>query len=326
MHKLLITTALTAALAAATLATAHAQEKLYTGGETGDYYQYFGPPVAKLLNKALNPQFVDVTIATSPGTPATMDSLLDHPNSYGLAQGDNYATLSTDPKYTDHFKMLTIGIAQEAVMAVMNDATFNHSQGSWAAIAQHADRVHFIMPPQNSGPGRTFLQLQQLDPNGLSTAKNVTWAASMDDAIRQVAQENPGNAVTLMVQFANPKNARFQAIHGLGLHIEPVLTASMHDLKLPGGTPAYTFCSDVQVEEHTTINTACSPVLVITNAANKDLGVVSTMFASVTPHDFEPPQSAFAALWHKVKAASGKAWEDGVQAANKLAQKAADQM
>jgi hypothetical protein len=64
---------------------------LLTGGERGDY-QYFAPPLSKLLQKA----WADAPIAASPGAPASLAWVVGHPDSYALIQGDVLARALKD--------------------------------------------------------------------------------------------------------------------------------------------------------------------------------------------------------------------------------------
>ena len=212
-------------------ASAGDQDVVMTGGKTGDYYLYFGPPIVKLLEKA----WVDAPLRESQGTPDNMDWLVDHPLSYALLQGNVYADLSKTDKYAGKIKILRgSGIGNETVLAVMNDRIYSRSQGSWAAVAAHAKQVRIVTASEASGPGQTLHQLMQLDPNGLGKAEP-KFLSSMDAAINAVAD---GQAdVALMVQFANPQNPRFKLIAEKGLKIVPVLSASMKTLEIPGVGP-----------------------------------------------------------------------------------------
>ena len=107
-------------------AVAADQDVLMTGGKTGDYYLYFGPPIVKLLEKA----WVDAPLQESKGTPDSMDWLVEHPLSYALLQGNVYADLIKNDKYAGKIKILRgSGIGNETVLAVMNDKIFSRSQG-----------------------------------------------------------------------------------------------------------------------------------------------------------------------------------------------------
>ncbi len=297
---------------------AHAQDVLKTGGKTGDYYRYFGPPLVTVLDRA----WADVTIDTSNGTPDSMGYLLQHPHSYALAQGNVYAGLIKDPRYANQFKVLPAKIGDEAVLGIMSDHIYQRSRGSWEMLAHHAGQVRWAMAPQDSGPGFTFVELMQLDPEGLGKARQVSFYNSMDEALSAL---QTGQAdVSLIVQFGNPANPRFKQIAADHLHLVPVLMPQMKDLTLPDGQRAFTLCPNVPVSDSQEITTACSPILAITGATN-DNADLNTVFKSVKPEDFAPKEPAFAQLWRKLRSAavsaSSSAFDTASRAANDVADK-----
>ena len=290
---------------------------LLTGGSKGDYFLHFAPPVRKLLEKA----WVDAPIANSPGSPATMDWIKDHPNSYGFVQGNILAIRAQDPAVNASIRIIDgDSIGDEAVLAIMNDKIFQRSQGSWAATAKHAKQVRFVTASENSGPGATFKSLMALDPDNLGKA-NVVYKPDMDQAIAAVAD---GTAdVALMVQFANPENPRFEAIHASKLHIVPVLMPAMKNLLLPNNKRAYEVCENVNVGEESPIDTACTPIQLITGSANdnKDLARV---FGAVTKADFVPQESGFAKFWKSIKVTSTSVANSAFDKADALANAVAE--
>lgn len=295
---------------------------LMTGGSKGDYYLVFGPPVRALLSKA----WVDAPIVESDGTPASMDRLLTSQDSYALGQGNVVADLMRDPKYAGHIKTLpAASIGSEVVVAVMDDATYQRSQGSWAAVAAHARQVRFVTSSAASGPGRTFQELQTLDPNGLgkAAAGSVTFEPNMDIALNDVS-EGKAN-VALMVQFPNPSNPRFKFISDRKLHVVPVISGAMRGLKMPDGTSAFTLCSGAEVGGGVTVTTACSPIVLLTGAAN-DNPDLDKVFHSVTEDDFKPQESSFARLWKGLRRQGSAAWDTATSAADAAAAKLADKM
>lgn len=292
---------------------------LMTGGKAGDYYRFFAPPIVKVLEKA----WVDATIAESKGTPESMDYILTNQKSYMLGQGNVVAAKLKDPKYEGKLRILpTSGLGNEAILAVMNDKTFIRSSGSWGVVASHAKQVRFVTASERSGPGDTFKQLQALDPNGLGKA-DVRFMPSMDEAIKAVID---GTAdVALMVQFGNPENPRFQTINTAKLHFVPVINGSMKGIDIPGVGPAYTLCEGVEVAKGVALNTACTPILVLTGATN-DNPDLDKAFKSVTPTDFMPRDVGFAALWKKTRTLGANAWASAMTTADEVAAKAASKM
>ena len=291
---------------------------LLTGGERGDYYQYFAPPLSKLLQKA----WADAPIATSPGAPASLAWVVGHPDSYALIQGDVLARALKDAAVAGKIKVIrSSGIGNEAVFAIMNDKIFERSSGSWGAVARHAKQVRFATASRESGPGATMQALQALDPDNLGKA-NVTYYASMDAAIKAV--QDGEQDVALMVQFANPENPRFEAIKAAHLHFAPVLMPAMKSLTFPDGSPAYTLCENVQTGAGT-IDTACTPIQFVTGAAN-DNADLTRVFGAATEADFMPHQSGFARFWKSMKVATKNAASSAFDAADRLAKSVSDRM
>src|SRR3954454_13914128 len=118
-------TTLLAAAATALALPAYAQSPLcngdcfLTGGQAGDYYQYFAPPIQALFPKA----WVDVPTAESPGSLASIEWVATHPHSYFFAQGDIVALIAQDqPDLSSKVKIIRgSDIGNEAVLAIMND-------------------------------------------------------------------------------------------------------------------------------------------------------------------------------------------------------------
>lgn len=303
-----------AVLGTASPAPAADQDVVMTGGKTGDYYLYFGPPISKLLERA----WVDAPVRDSKGTPDNMNWLLEHPLSYALLQGNVYAELIKEEKYAGKIQILRgTGIGSEAVLAVMSPKIYARSGGSWGAIAAHAKQVRIVTGSEASGPGQTLRQLMRLDPTGLGLAEP-KFLDSIDAAIAAVAD---GQAdVALIVQFANPQNPRFKLITEKGLKFAPVLSASMKGLEIPGVGPAFTLCEGAQVAPDVKLNTACTPILVATGASNENADL-KRVFAAVTEADFTPPEPTFARLWRSVLAKGGAAWDTAVTKASELAGK-----
>lgn len=300
-------------------AGAKAEDVLMTGGERGDYYQYFALPLQKILAKA----WVDAPIQTSAGTPENLDYVLAHQTSYALVQGNVYAELAKDPKYAGRFKELSSAIGNEAVLAIVGQKTFERSKGSFTAIANHAASVRFALAPANSGPGFTFKELQTLDPEGLGKASRIDIFPSLDAAIEAVGKGE--DDVTIVVQFANPDNARFKKISKLGLHFIGIVLPAMRSLMLPSGKNAFNFCPDLDIGAGEMVSTACSPILAVTGADNKNADL-ATVFASVVAADFAPSDSGFAKFWKKMKTAGKVGWDAAASKAEELAKKASDSM
>jgi len=319
-------TTLLAAAATALALPAYAQSPLcngdcfLTGGQAGDYYQYFAPPIQALFPKA----WVDVPTAESPGSLASIEWVATHPHSYFFAQGDIVALIAQDqPDLSSKVKIIRgSDIGNEAVLAIMNDRIWERSQGSWAAIAQHARQVRFVTAAEKSGPGTTMRALMKLDPAGLGQAR-VTYAASMDAAIDAVADGSQD--VALMVQFANPENGRFQKVNNAHLHFAPVIMGKMRDLKLPDGRPAYDLCADLDVGAAKPLTTACTPIQFGTGAAN-DNPDLARVFGAAPKEAFAPRQTGFMSFWRKMQVKGRAAWDSVASATDRAAEEIGKRM
>lgn len=289
---------------------------LLTGGEKGDYFRFFAPPIVALLERA----WVDAPIAKSPGTPASLDWLTAHPTSYALAQGDIFALTAKTDQGAKFRVVRGTGIGNEAVLAIASARIYARSQGSWGAIANHAKQVRFITGASDSGPAATFRSLQALDPANLGKG-TIAYAADLDAAI-QAVKDNRAD-VAFMVQFGNADNPRFKAIQEAGLKVVPVLAGAMKGLKMPDGSPAYTLCEGVNVGAEKPLITACTPIQLVTGAANDnaDLGRV---FAAVTEADFTPKDTGFARFWKAMVVKASTAAYAAFDAADKIAAKVID--
>lgn len=295
---------------------ARAADVIMTGGELGDYYMYFAPPLQKILTKA----WVDAPLQTSAGTPENLDFIAAHQTSYALVQGNIFADKAKDPKYAK-VRQLPLVVGNEAVLAIVSPKMFERSHGSFTSIAQHAASVRFAVAPATSGPGATFLQIARMDPDGLGKATHLDAMPSLDAAIEAVARGD--DDATLMVQFPNPSNPRFVKINELHLRFMGLVLPSMRALKLPDDKDAFSFCPDLEVGAKEAVSTACSPILVVTGAENVNSDL-DRVLSSVTPADFAPKETGFAKFWKKMKTAGKVGWDAAASSANDLAKRASD--
>lgn len=273
---------------------------LMTGGKAGDYFKYYGPPAQAALAKA----WADVPIATSAGTPANMDYVLAHPGSFMLAQGNVYGMLIGEEKYKDKFQILRAeGIGNEFVFVVVTQAVYDRVRGTWGGVLNNAAHAKFVNASRGSGPGRTFEQLQQMEPR-LAAAKNVTYLTSnnsMDDALQMLVDQQA--QVVLMVQAANPDNERFQFIKTNGLRIIPVRTPAMLNVQIPGVGPAFVPCGNQNVGGKELLSGACTPILLVASASNTNTQLAK--IKSYPASDFVPPEGSFARYWKQTMAWTG---------------------
>jgi hypothetical protein len=291
---------------------------LLTGGQAGDYYQYFADPILALLQKA----WVDTYKAESPGAPASLAWVESHQTSYAIVQGDVLARALQDPATASKIKVVrSNGIGNEAVLAIMNQRTFERSSGSWGVVALHAKQVRIATGAKDSGSGATLLALQALDPDNLGKAE-ITYYKNIDLAIDAVASGLQD--VALMVQFPNPDNPRFEKIKEAHLHFAPVLSGSMKKLTFPDGKPAYSICENVTtgIEK---VTTACTPINLVTGASNDNIDL-ERVFTSAPDSAFAPKQSGFAKFWSAMKTVAANTTAATFDAADKLAKTVSDKM
>jgi hypothetical protein len=300
---------------------------VYTGGKTGDYYQGFGPGLAKIVGSALWQDHVPVV--ETHGTPDNMDRVLGDPNGVGLFQGNVWAKSEGNPKYAGHLVPVRADVAQETVLAVMSESIYGHSKGSWEALAAHASRVRFVTGPEDSGPGATWKQFQELDKRLLAT--KVVYADSVDDALKAVAD---GDAdVALMVQFANPDNARFAYIKDHKLKVAGVVFPQMRGLALPGleGMSAFELCTNVPVEFQggffgigstaVTVDTACTPLVFgVNSTASPDL--IDALKSAPASQLMPPANTGLGAVLARVKTVTGDAYKKALSAAESVSNQA----
>ncbi len=281
---------------------------LMTGGEKGDYYKYFGKPVAEVLAKVA---WDDVTVSTSKGTPDNMTSVAANPGNYGLGQANVVAKLINTEPYKGKVQIVnTQSIGQELVFLVVSPKLYERAS-FYGTIANNAANVKFVMPGKDTGPGVTFDQLTELDPR-LQKAKSVERVNSVDDAIDVVAS---GQAqATLVVQFANPNNDRFKIIKEKGLRIVPVRHLPMLSVKLPGGQSAFVACGGQEVGDKEPTSGVCTPIVLMTGVANTNPKIAD--LANVPSDQFAPKDVSFAAFWKKAKAAAAKATAEAATWAN----------
>ena len=209
-RRMLLATVAALVLSLSTIDQASAQKKPITlpcpsdcialGGERGDYFKHYGEPVREVLSGI----WADLPLAVSDGTPANMKWVAEHPESYGLAQGNVYVQLAD--QYTGKLLILrSDGIGNEAVLAIVNEDRYKraveagHGTPSWNYISANADKARFVTSTEASGPGSTFKQLQGLlDSNGLTKASKVQYLPNIDEALKAVVD---GSAqVAFMVQ------------------------------------------------------------------------------------------------------------------------------
>ncbi|NJO34230.1 MAG: hypothetical protein HC869_14965 [Rhodospirillales bacterium] len=99
--------------------------------------------------------------------------------------------------------------------------TRNKQITNWAELSVNAGSLRFILPPATSGSARTFQFLRTIDTEGLGRAKNITHAASSEDALSQALSAE--DTASLFIEFPDPESKRFALVRKLGGHFVPVI-------------------------------------------------------------------------------------------------------
>lgn len=298
--------------------------QINTGGETGAYHATFCPQIATVLRK----NKFDYACTPSQGSLENIQRVIADPAQVGFSQLDAFA-LETDNLGSDKlFTRIRSDVARECLFLV----TRNRGVSNFGQIASVATQLHFVLPPQKSGSAATFQLLQRIDPEGLGLARNVTYAASVDEAITQAMSAD--DAVTLFVQFADPANARFQSIAKAGGNIIPVIDRAI--LRQEANGEKIYFAEETEItpakwnKSAEKIVTACTPLVLFTGASDriadandrKDQDDLVRTIRSLAVEDLRPKVSTLTALWRKTKALSAQSVEKLMDLSDKAREQA----
>lgn len=301
------------ATAIAVLGTTPAQAaQINTGGETGAYFSRFCP----LLRDALSESRFKYTCTTSEGSRENMQRTMSDPTDIGFAQLDIYAlerTMLGDELFTT---LRTDGARECLFMVSRNNDLTNLGQ-----IGGTASELRFVLPPEKSGSAASFEFLRQIDPDGLGLAREVTYAASTDEAIE--AALSADDTVTLFVQYPDPANARFKDIEKRGGRLIPVLDRNILRQQINGQKIYFAEATDVKNPKWNKASdkfvTACTPLVVFTgNPERLDDKKAQDEHADLvrTVKDFDSdvlkPKTGgnfFTRLWRRTKKLSGESME-----------------
>ena len=285
--------------------------QINTGGETGAYHATFCPQVAAALRK----NKFDYACTASQGSLENIQRVAADPAQVGFSQLDAFA-LETENLGSDKlFTRIRADVAHECLFLVSR----NRGVSNFGQIASVATQLHFVLPPQKSGSAATFQLLQRIDPEGLGLARNVTYAASVDEAIAQAMSAD--DIVTLFVQFPDPTNVRFQSIAKAGGNIIPVIDRPI--LRQEANGEKVYFAEETEItpakwnKSAEKIVTACTPLVLFTGASDriadandrKDQDDLVRTIRSLSVEELRPKVSALSALWRKTKALSAQSVE-----------------
>jgi len=299
----------TLALAVLT-ATANAGQ-INTGGETGAYHASFCPPLAAALQK----NKLDYTCTPSDGSLENIQRTAGDASQVGFSQLDAFVLESENLGATNLFTRIRSDFARECVFLVSK----NRGVTNFGEVASVASQLHFVLPPQKSGSAATFHALQRFDPQGLGLARNVTYAANVDDAIAEALKAD--DTFTLFVQFPDPANERFKLIAKQGGNIVPVLDRSILRQQVDG--EKIYFADETEItpakwsKSAEKIITACTPMVLFTGAseritdanARKDQDDLVATIRALPVDSLRPKEGFFAGLLRKSRALSGESVE-----------------
>lgn len=310
-------------------------QSIHTGGKGGAYFGQFCPAVESILSKS---QFRYICVE-SQGSQDNVDRIRRTPSDIGFGQLDVFALENKQSFGDSKLQMIRSDVARECLFMVTRDRDLD----TFGEISARASQLRFVLPPTGSGSTATFKLLQEIDPDGLGRAYDITYADSTDDAIRRALSSD--NTVTMFVQFADPKNARFQRIvKGDGQFI-PVLSREILRQEVDGEKIYY--ADETQVSNATwaktgkTVITSCTPMVIFTGSSEDVQGqsaqsdhrdMIKTLKA-VKKEDLAPKRGLFARIWDRTKALSAvavekslKASEEAREAAGPMMEKARERM
>lgn len=298
--------------------------QINTGGETGAYHSTFCPQVETQLKKAK----FDYTCTTSEGSRENIQRVIGDPTQVGFSQLDVFALEGSTYGGDDLFKVIRSDLGRECLFLVSRNPEFT----SFGDIASYADQIRFILPPAKSGVTGTFEFLQQIDPDGLGRARNITYAESTDEAIDLALGAD--DTVTLVVQFPDPKNARFKSIQEQQGNIVPVIDRNILRQEIGGQKVYYAEETEISMPKWNKsaekVVTACTPMVLFTGQpsrvddgnARKDQEDLIKTIGAVKVEDLQPKQGFFAKLWKRTKEISAVSVEKMVEVSEKAREKA----
>ncbi len=298
--------------------------QINTGGETGAYHSTFCPQLEGQLKKAK----FDYTCTTSEGSRENIQRVIGDPSQIAFSQLDVFALEKSIYGGDDLFKVIRSDLGRECLFFVSRNPEFT----SFGDIASFADQIRFILPPAKSGVTGTFEFLQQIDPDGLGRARNITYADSADEAIDLALGSE--DTVTLVVQFPDPKNARFKSIQEQEGNIIPVIDRNILRQEI-GGQKVY-FAEETEIsmpkwnKSAEKVVTSCTPMVLFTGTPErvdegnmrKDQEDLIKTIEALKADDLQPKQGFFSKLWKKTKEISAKSVEKMVEVSDKAREKA----
>jgi hypothetical protein len=305
-------------------AVAGLANQINTGGASGAYHTSFCPQLESQLKKAK----FDYTCTTSEGSRENIQRVIGDPTQVAYSQLDVFALENSVYGGDDLFRVIRTDLGRECLFFISRNPEF----ASFGDIATYADQIRFIMPPAKSGITGTFEFLQQIDPDGLGRARNITYAESPDEAIDLALGAD--DTVTLIVQFPDPKNARFKSIQEQQGNIIPVIDRNILRQEIDGQKVYYAEETEISMPKWNKsadkVVTSCTPMLLFTGAParveegnmRKDQEDLIKTIEALKVEELQPKQGFFSRLWQRTKALSAASVEKMVEVSEKAREKA----
>ncbi|MEZ5925060.1 MAG: hypothetical protein R3D57_11835 [Hyphomicrobiaceae bacterium] len=298
--------------------------QINTGGTTGAYHSTFCPQLESQLKKAK----FDYSCTSSEGSRENIQRVIGDPTQVGFSQLDVFALENSIYGGDDLFKVVRNDLGRECLFFISRNPEFT----SFGDIAAYSDQIRFILPPAKSGVTGTFEFLQQIDPDGLGRARNITYAESADEAIDLALGSE--DTVTLLVQFPDPKNARFKSIQEQQGNIVPVIDRNILRQEIGGQKVYYAEETEISMPKWNKsaekVVTSCTPMVLFTGTPSrvdegnmrKDQEDLIKTIEALKAEDLQPKQGFFSKLWQKTKALSAASVEKMVDVSEKAREKA----
>lgn len=279
--------------------------KLYTGKESGAYYNDIGPAVKAYLDKNL----FRFELVTSPGSSANLRLVADHPGDVGLSRADTYAIFNN--QHPGVVAAISTGVKSCLYAVTKNPAILGEDPAAaWGNMLRLASRMKVGLPAKTSGANTTFHFIAEHDTQLQRVReKNLINYEKADDAILAAAQGDVD--VAFFVQFPDPTNKRFKLIKKKHLSIIGVGSRAMSRITVPspsGGEPQRVYqVQNVPVQQtfggwgsDKTVTTMCTEVVVVTHSpeglegdAKADQADLIQVLSQAPKGTFEPKASWF---------------------------------
>ncbi|MGI9387143.1 MAG: hypothetical protein ACR2OX_06905, partial [Methyloligellaceae bacterium] len=294
------------------------------------YHSKFCPLLTEKLKKA---QF-DYLCTTSKGSRDNIKSVISAPNELAYSQLDVFALENVMHGGPDVFATIRTDIARECLFLVTKNKDFTN----FGEISSIASELRFVLPPVQSGNTGTFEFLQQIDPDGLGQAKNVTYAADTDHALDEVLTSEDPLAVTIFVQFPDPDNARFKKIIEKGGHFIPVIDRNILRQEVSGEKIYFAEDTEIAnagwVQKGVKVVTACTPMVLFTGTVERlpegkgrqDQKDLIRTVKAMQVDELRPKAGFFTKLWKSTKSLSAEGLEQMLEASEKAREQAGPMM